>query len=317
MRIPSGSPAGRAPNRGCSMRHVDPGRRRHYGEFYGGGSGPVALVHGNCQAESLRVLLAGSPTFTPRPVRIPPVHELTADDLPHLHALLARTQVLLSQPVRDGYRDLPLGTDQLAAHLPPDARVRRWPVVRYAGLHPWTVIVRHPRDMAAVPPVVPYHDLRTLTAAAGLHPAPPPGATVLRAAAALTVAELAQRERTTDVGVSDLLTGLGVEAAHTLNHPGNPVLIALARRLQAALGLPADATDPGRALLGGIRAPLDAAVLDALGLAAPPRPYWVVDGAPVDDADVRAAQRDWYAAHPQWVAAGLERHARRLELLGW
>ncbi|GAA3223440.1 hypothetical protein GCM10017691_10440 [Pseudonocardia petroleophila] len=294
---------------------MDPGRRRHYGEFYDGGSGPVALVHGNCQAESLRVLLAGSPTFAPRPVRIPPVHELTADDLPHLHALLARTTVLLSQPVRDGYRDLPLGTAEIAAHLPPDARVLRWPVVRYAGLHPWTVIVRHPSDMAAVPPVVPYHDLRTLTAAAGRPPAPAPTPAAFRAAADLTVAELAQRERATDVGVSDLLLGLGVDAAHTLNHPGNPVLIALARRVQAALGLPADADDPGRALLGGIRAPLDAAVLAALGLDAAPREHWLVDGVPVDDADVRAAQRDWYTAHPQWVAAGLERHARRISLL--
>lgn len=296
---------------------MDPGRRRHYGEFYDGGTGPVALVHGNCQAESLRVLLAGSPTFTPRPVRVPPVHELTADDLPHLHALLARTTVLLGQPVRDGYRDLPLGTAELAAHLPTGARVLRWPVVRYAGLHPWTVIVRHPSDMAAVPPVVPYHDLRTLTAAAGLPPAPPPDAVALRAAADLTVDELARRERGTDVGVSDLLLGLGVDAAHTLNHPGNPVLIALARRVQAALGLPADATEPGRALLGGIRAPLDAAVLDALGLDAAPRAHWLVDGDPVDDAEVRDAQLDWYRTHPQWVAAGLERHAARLELLGW
>lgn len=297
------------------MRHVDPGRRRHYGEFYDGGSGPVALVHGNCQAEALRVLLAGSPTFVPRPVRVPPVHELTADDLPHLDAVLARTTVLLSQPVRDGYRDLPLGTAQLSARLAPGARVLRWPVIRYAGLHPWTVIVRHPSDMSAVPPVVPYHDLRTLTAAAGLPPAAPPTAAAFRAAADLTVAELAAREHATDVGVSDLLLGLGVEAAHTLNHPGNPVLIALARRIQAALGLPADADQPGRDLLGGIRAPLDHRVLGALGLDAEPREHWLVDGAPVAEADVRAAQLDWYAARPQWVAAGLERHARRISLL--
>ena len=87
--------------------------------------------------------------------------------------------------------------------------------------------------------------------------------------------------------------------------------------MQAALGLPADAAEPGRALLGGIRAPLDAAVLDALGLDAAPRAHWLVDGDPVDDAEVRDAQLDWYRTHPQWVAAGLERHAARLELLGW
>lgn len=286
-------------------------RRRHYGGFYGPlPAGPVGLVHGNCQAEALRVLLGHG--F----VRMPPVHELTAEDLPHLHGLLARCDVLVAQPVRDGYRDLPLGTSQLAARLPRGARTIRVPVVRYNGLHPYAAIVRHPDDMARVPPMVPYHDLRTLAAAAGRPPAGPPGAEVLRGIARRSVAELARRERDTDVGVSDRLAGLGAAAAHTLNHPGNPVLIALARRVQEALGGPVDAADPGRVLLGGVRAPLSAEVVDALGLDAVPRPGWTVDGAPVDDDAVRAAQLAWYREHPQWVAAGLRRHRDRLELLG-
>ncbi len=299
------------------MPPMDPGRRAHYADFYDGppGGAPLALVHGNCQAGSLRVLLAGSPTFPYHAVRMPPVHELTADDLP---ALLPRTALLASQPVRDGYRDLPLGTAQLAACLPRGAQVVRWPVIRYAGLQPYTVIVRHPSDMAAVPPVVPYHDLRTLAVAAGVRHTGAPGPAELRAAAATSVAELARRERlATDVGVSDVLVGLGAEAAHTLNHPGNPVLLTLARRVQEAAGVPADAADPGRALLGGIRAPLEAPVLDALGLDAEPRPHWLVDGRPVADGEVRAAQLDWYATHPAWVAAGLERHAERMALLGF
>jgi hypothetical protein len=72
-------------------------------------------VHGDCQAESLRVVLAGSPTFPYRTVRMPPVHGLTAADLPALRALLSRTPLLLSQPVHDDHRDLPLGTRQLAS----------------------------------------------------------------------------------------------------------------------------------------------------------------------------------------------------------
>jgi hypothetical protein len=210
-------------------------RRRHYGEFSGTPPpGPLALVHGNCQAESLRVLLAGSPRFPARPVRIPPVHELTGADLPHLHALLRRTTHLFAQPVRDGYRDLPLGTAELAAHAP-HARVVRWPVIRHPALHPWSAIVRHPRDPAAVPPVVPYHDLRILAEAAG-HERTDPAPGALRTIGERGIAELARRERRdADVGVSDLLAGLGAGAAHTLNHPGNPVLIALARRLQEAM----------------------------------------------------------------------------------
>lgn len=41
----------------------DPGRRAHYGEFYGLTElpdAPIFMVHGNCQAESLRVLLHGA-----------------------------------------------------------------------------------------------------------------------------------------------------------------------------------------------------------------------------------------------------------------
>jgi Polysaccharide biosynthesis enzyme WcbI len=289
----------------------DSGRRAHYGGFYGPPpAGPLALVHGNCQAEALRVLLG--PDF----LRMPPVHELTAGDLPHLHGLLARCSTLLSQPVRDGYRDLPLGTAELAARLPPGARVLRWPVIRHTGLHPYSAIVRHRRDMSVVPPVVPYHDLRTLAAASGRPPGDPPDARALREVGRLSVEELARRERDTDIGVSDLLIGFGAAAAHTLNHPGNAVLIALARRVQEALGTPATASEPGRELLGGIRAPITTPVVEALGLGVAPRPHWTVDGEPVADDDVRAAQLRWYDTHPQWVAAGLARHAPRMELLG-
>ena len=41
----------------------------------------------------------------------------------HLRALLGRAAVLLCQPIRDGYRDLPLGTAELAAELPSTAQV--------------------------------------------------------------------------------------------------------------------------------------------------------------------------------------------------
>jgi len=299
---------------------MDPARRAHYGAFYDDRAegGPVAIVHGNCQAESLRVLLAASPSFPYPTVRLPPVHELSAADLPPLRALVRRTAVLLSQPVRDDYRDLPIGTGQLAALLPCDARVLRFPVIRHSGLHPWSAIVRHPSDRSVVPPVVPYHDLRTLAAAAGRpRPRRQPDVRALRAAATDSVAELARRERlSADVGVSDLLMQFGVEAAHTLNHPGNPVLVALARRVQQALAVPVDVTDPGRPLLGGIRAPLEEPVIDALGLDADPQPDWLVDGVPVSPAAVEQEQTRWYATHPQWVDAGLGRHAGRMQRLG-
>jgi hypothetical protein len=317
---------------------VDLGRRRHYGTFYGlnplpDDGRPVLVVHGNCQAEALRVLLTGpwpgvdggSAAGSCATVRIPPVHELEADDVPFLAALLARTDVLLSQPVRDGYRQLPLGTAELAALVRPGATALRYPIVRYLGLHPYQGIVRHPSAPAAVPAGVPYHDLRILAA---VRDALPPAAAieaaqtvsapadVLRAVGAQSLRELARREAACDVAVSDLLEGFGPAAAHTINHPGNPVLLALAHRLQRELGLAADAADPGRVLLGGVRAPLEAAVLAARGLPGPGSEHWLVDAVPVPVAQVVSAQLAWYAAHPQFVPAGLERHAERISLLG-
>ena len=288
------------------------GRREHYGDFYDGprrDGRPLALVHGNCQAEALRVLLAGSATLPWQVVRVPPVHELEASDLPSLDRLLAGSMLLISQPVSPGYRDLPLGTAELAGRLAPGASVLRWPVVRWTGLHPWQAIVRVPDG--AEPPVVPYHDLRTLT---GREPVAPD----LVGAAEQSRAELARREqRDTDVAVSDLLTGLGAGAVHTLNHPGNGLLIGLAHRIQQALGSPADAADPGRELLGGVRAPLEPAALEALGLPADrAREHWLVGGEPVPAGQVRAAQRAWYAARPDAVEAGLARHSERLATLG-
>jgi hypothetical protein len=164
--------------------------------------------------------------------------------------------------------------------------------------------------------VVPYHDLRALASASGQPIFGRPSAAAYREIAARSLAELDRRERgSCDLGVSDLLTGLGAGAVHTVNHPANGLLIALARRLQAAAGAPADAADPGRELLGGIRAPLDAEVLDALGLDAAPRPDWCVDGRPVPVATVIDRQIAWYRSHPGWVTAGLERYAADLRAL--
>jgi hypothetical protein len=301
---------------------MDDGRYSHYRAFYEGPDDgtPLGLVIGNCQAESVRLVLGSSPSFPYQLLRVPPVHELTPLDMAPLHRLLRRTEVLLTQPVRADYRGLPVGTAQLSAALPPSAVTLRWPVVRYGGLHPYTVIVRHPDDPSAVPPLAPYHDLRLLSELAGRRSPRPdtgPRPAAVAEVAARSVAELRRRERATaDVAVADLLAPAGAQAARTPNHPGNPVLVGLARRLQAALGQPVDAVDPGRPLLNNIHAPLSTAVITALGLDAAARPSWVVDGEPVTEHRVRAAHRRWYRQHPRWVGAGVARHVDQMNVLG-
>lgn len=301
------------------------GRTRHYGKFYGiddttsHDDRPTLVVWGNCQAEALRVVLDGSPDLPYRTVRVPPVHELTEADLPHVERLLARVGVLVAQPVRSGYRGLPIGTSDIAAAAP-RARTIVWPVIRYAGLYPFQVIVRHPSDPSAVPASVPYHDLRTVLAARdGLARTWDPDVSADRfvAAAQWSIDELARRERRdTDIAVSDILLAAGADAAHTVNHPGNQVLMTLGGRVLDALGAAAP-SEPGRELLGGVRAPLEQRVLDALQIeGAAERSTWSVDGLERSQDEVRARQLDWYADHPQFIDAAITRYAPLLDILG-
>jgi hypothetical protein len=313
----------------------DLGRIHHYGEFYGlHGDAPAGrpepelplwLVVGNCQAEALRHALDAVSDRPYRTVRVPPVHELAADDLPQLHALLRRTAVLLTQPVRPNYRDLPLGTTQLTARLPKSARVLRWPVIRYAGLYPFQVIVRRPADRSIVPPPVPYHDLRTIAVAlAGRHSPDPWDVDVdpaqLRAVAQASSATLAERERRgTDVGVSDVLASAGADAAHAINHPGNTVLATLARRALAELGVPARLEDSALGadpLLGSVYVPLEQRVLDALGIDGHARTQWQFHGESIDAERVHRIQMNWYTNNSDFLHLAVERHRSTMDLLG-
>ncbi|SIR90009.1 WcbI family polysaccharide biosynthesis putative acetyltransferase [Williamsia sterculiae] len=308
------------------MTDIDP-RTRHFGSFYRldqprRDERPLWVIWGNCQAEALRVLLASAPDVGIRTVRVPPVHELEAGDIPFVRELLADTQVLLSQPVRDGYRELPIGTADAIAMMPVTSRVVRWPVVRYAGLHPFQIIVRDPADMSSNPPVVPYHDLRTVLCARDavrdrrIYDSTVDAHTI-REVAQWSVEQLHARERRdTDIAVSDVLSALGASAAHTINHPGNAVLMILAQRMFAALDVPARPVEPDRDLLGSVRAPLDGRVVDALNLDARESSTWTVDGAVIPDDEVFARQIGWYADHPGFFAATERRYAELLEIIG-
>jgi Polysaccharide biosynthesis enzyme WcbI len=313
----------------------DLGRIRHYGEFYGqhadAPSGrpemnlPLWLVVGNCQAEALRQALDAVTGRPYRTVRVPPVHEIGADDLPHLHALLSKTAVLLTQPVRSDYRDLPLGTTQLATRLPKAAKVLRWPVIRYAGLYPFQVIVRRPADRSIVPPAVPYHDLRTIAAAlAGRSFSDPWDVDVeparFRAVAEASSATLAERERRgCDVGVSDTLASAGADAAHAINHPGNTVLATLARRVLTELGVlarPDDSALGADPLLGSVYVPLEQRVLDALGIDGRARTRWHFHGESIDAERVHRIQMNWYLDNPDFLQLAVDRHRSTMDLLG-
>nr|WP_269809481.1 WcbI family polysaccharide biosynthesis putative acetyltransferase [Kineosporia rhizophila] len=271
----------------------------------------MVVLHGNCQAESLRVLLS-APDSPVRTVRIPPVHELTGDDLPYLHKLLGQADGVVSQPVRSGYRGLPIGTADVLAAAAPATRLVLVPVIRWAALHPFQVIVR---SAAGEPPIVPYHDLRTMALAIDVK-APPVGEDFVRAVRDISVRELRERQhRHGTIDVVDLLVEAGRQACQVVNHPGNPVLRGAAERIALALGQTWESQDPGRVLLNSVHAPVSPLVVDALGLDGAPTPDWLVHGRTVTDDEVREAHLDWYRRNPGVASDGLERHAEVARLL--
>lgn len=270
----------------------------------------LLVVVGNCQAESTRKLLMSTGHFTGE--RIAPVHELEAKDMGWFLDLVARADVLVTQPIRDNYRGLPVGTRQLRT----SARRVVVPVLRFDGLMPYQAIIRDPVDPALNPPVVPYHDLRTLAAAAGYAGAAAPSPDALRRAAAMSVEQMRVRERAHGaVVVSDYLETNPVW--HTVNHPDNATLAFMASRVLEELGLSDEPVAPDYEMLGGLDAPIDAAAADALGVPVAGRDEWRERGGGVIDVDeIRAAQLEFYRERPALVAHGLQRHAERIANLG-
>lgn len=281
---------------------------------------PILTVVGNCQAESTRKLLMSTGHFEGE--RITPVHELESDDMGWFGELISRTDVLVTQPIRDDYRGLPVGTRQLRELLPRGARHVVVPVLRFDGLMPYQAIIRNPADTSENPPVVPYHDLRILAAAArGLDApaqvAPPPEA--LRRAAAMSVAHMRVREQAhAAVTVSDYLETAPVW--HTVNHPDNATLVHLASQALAELGMGGEPQAPDYEMLGGLDAPVDADAADALGVA--PHAIAGRDGwrdrvaGGIDADEITTAQLAYYRERPALVEHGLERHAERIANLG-
>lgn len=282
---------------------------------------PLLLVWGNCQAESLRLLLAAGDVRT---VRLPAVHELGATDVAALHRLVAASDLLVSQPVAEDYHDLPIGTTQLAALQAPQARQVSVPIVRFAGLYPEHVVVHPPHLLDPVPPLVAYHDLRVATAAAWSTvgcAVPAEAAAPLTAEAVLAVgerslAELRRREAATDVVASDLLQRPTFASMRTINHPGNAVLEPLARRVRAALGLPVAVPDVVRPLLDSVHAPRDPVVAGVHDPAAAPSDVWWIEGGAVSSTEVAAAHTDFYRRRPDVLVAVLERSAPERSVLG-
>lgn len=297
--------------------HADDGRRRHYGHFYNHPDATalddergILLIHGNCQAESMRVLFElRYPEIAA--VRMVPAHELVASDWPHFDRLMRRARYLVTQPVKDGYRDLPVGTREIVQAYP-HLQVVCVPVMRWMGLHPMQVNVR---SAAGEAPIVPYHDLRTIVQASGR---PRPRLTSALAAAVRDGSTRELQRRIEAHGTVDVLrevTAHGRRTMHVINHPTNDVLDAAVTAAARELGLPERApVDPGRVLLRSVIAPVEPEAAELAGIAASDD-VWQVGGNPVEAAEIVQAHLRWYRENPQALELAQRRHADALTQL--
>lgn len=328
-------------------------RARHYGQFYGllplpdsqipagrdaaplaDPARPRVVVVGNCQAESLRIVLGSS-----EPVdsfRIPPIHEWTQADMPFVHHALRWANVLVSQPIRDNYRGLPCGTAQLERVLRAqgreqggEAQVILFPVLRFSALNPAWAIVRSPADTSLNPPIVPYHNLRVLAELGGWTREKPVD---YPAILDFNVKQMMAREHAHGaVTMSDYLKTC--PTWHTLNHPNNATVERLGAQVQQAIAgkrpewaylagpqyrvnAPTD-----REMLGHLREPIDIAALEAL---LPDQPHvpvdrdvWTLHGTSIDPEEITSAHRRFYADHPEFIHTAITRHSALLTLLGY
>ncbi|GHE12791.1 WcbI family polysaccharide biosynthesis putative acetyltransferase [Klenkia taihuensis] len=289
--------------------------------------GSVGFVWGNCQAESIRRMVApAGAEHGVEFVRLPPVFEMDEAEVGRLHELVGVAGVLVTQPVKDEYRVPGCGSEQLVALLPADARVVRVPTTYYEGLFPWQV---HAHDAAGArvdAPLTDYHDLRLLQAAtrgwdtdramaaietARLDPE------AVRELAAASQRELRRRNAALDVDTTDSVVAGGAEAMWTVNHPANATLREVGAGVLRTLGWAGEPAVPDHQMLGSSRAPLDTAVLAALDLdPAAARPRWELAGRDVPWAEVAEAQLGFYAQHPDVARRAVDRYADRLAALG-
>jgi hypothetical protein len=243
------------------------------------------------------------------------VHELTPGELPLLDRMLAAARVIVTQPIRDGYRGLTVGTRELSARLPRSATLVVVPAIRHRALHPMQAVARFPDIAVEDPPLVAYHDLRLIAEALG-SPLPQLTPDRVRRIAADSSTALSTRERNAEaVPISDVFDDPHADLLRTMNHPGNPVFVELARRVRERLGLTADPLPIGRPLLSSVVAPIEPVVVEAWRLTTAPDAYWTVEGERIHADVVAEAHRRWYRDHPHALAMAADRHAADLQLL--
>ncbi len=273
-----------------------------------------AVFYGNCQAGAVSGLLERTPAFARRHEVVPVrgVHEVTVEQVERVRAAFASADVVVTQAVRDGYHELPLGSEQMLALCGPGVRVIRIPKL-YSPLFPFLVYYNGP--VSAVRGAMHYGDVRAVARASGVDTPPEPDG--IRALAAASLERSAAVDAAADVHVSARAFAPGVRerAMFTTNHPRRVTLELLRAGVLEQLGLPVEPLDDDEEPLDGYRAPLEPPVIEALGLDATPGGSWTTPRGPVGVDDLIAADAAMLASRPEVLEVTRRFQAERLAAL--
>lgn len=281
---------------------------------------PLWVLHGGPQVDPIRRLLNADLRQPYLAASTTPVDSMTEDDVEPVHRLAAQADVFITERLPEGFRGLPVGLEDMLPRLRPGVPVVTFPRVSYAGLHPFQ-IGHDPESGLPDPPVVPYHDLRTVAVASGHRTAEQawnlllPGR-LIREFAAWQVLRMRHAETRTDVAVAGSVRGAGLDAVHTVDRPGNVVLVQMAKAIQEQLDVDTRASDPGGPLFGQCQGPVEPDVASALGLGTPKADSWTVDGRSVTPTEINELHLAWYRKNPGVLKAVLAAEAPRMDLLG-
>ncbi|GMA41263.1 hypothetical protein GCM10025883_33080 [Mobilicoccus caccae] len=108
----------------------------------------------------------------------------------------------------------------------------------------------------------------------------------------------------------------GMGAVHTVDRPGDALLVEIAKGIQSCLRVEPTADDHGIGLLGQCRGPVEPNIAEALGLPVPETDAWSMYGRQLTSTDIHVAQVEWYRQHPDVLKAIMAAHASRMDLLG-
>ncbi len=292
-------------------------------------------MYGNCQAEPLRALLEGSAEFSSRFVTepIPAIPELrnkllAGDESPlrRLREAVSGASLVITQPVRDDYHGLPLGTDEVLAHAPREHRRLTFAALHHPGTFPYFGYVPVPDGAPARAPLVEYHDLRIMACAARGWSAErserwlatyEPPADALRSIWAHSQDVLGLLEQDLDVRIADRLRApdLPGRMFHTEDHPTVLLIGELAAGVHRALGLRWNPPPHPVDLLDWISAPIDAHTVRALELKIEPQREWRRRGVTYTPEQLLAPHLAFYSERPDALESGLAFHAERLREL--